>query len=98
MHFFSDPLTFEWDEGNHLKNWNKHKVSTSEIEEVFFDDRKKIFPDPVHSNQEIRKLLIGKTRKGRLLFVVFTIRNLSVRVISARDLNKREKELYEKTN
>lgn len=98
MEFFLNPLSFEWDAGNQDKNWIKHTVSTSEIEETFFDNDKKLYPDPIHSHQEARKLLIGKTKKGRLLFVVFTIRNKKVRVISARTLNKKEKELYEKAN
>ncbi len=92
-----EPLEFEWDGANQDKNWQKHKVNHSEAEEVFFDDRKKLYPDPIHSKNESRKIIIGKTKKDRVLFIVFTIRRQKVRVISARDLNKREEGLYEKT-
>lgn len=91
-----DPVAFEWDNGNEQKNWEKHKVSTIEAEEVFFDERKKLYPDPTHSKKEPRKIIIGATKKNRALFIVFTIRRKKVRIISARDLNTRERGLYEK--
>jgi hypothetical protein len=91
------PLSFEWDNGNQDKSWQKHQVSIVEAEEAFFDQNKKLYPDPIHSGKESRKILIGKTQKNRVLFIVFTIRKEKVRIISARDLNKREKGLYEKT-
>ena len=92
-----DPIAFEWDEGNRDKNREKHGVSASEVEEVFFDANKRAYPDPVHSLTEPRSIIVGKTKQGRLLFVVYTIRDRKIRVISARDLNKkREVDLYEK--
>ena len=92
-----DPIAFEWDEGNSDKNREKHGVSVSEIEEVFFDSNKRAYPDPRHSLTEPRSIIVGETRLGRLLFVVYTIRDKKIRVISARDLNKkREVDLYEK--
>ena len=98
MIVISQPIEFEWDENNKDKNWIKHKVRNEEAEEVFFDDNKKLYFDPTHSHQEKRYIIVGKTKKKRLLFVVFTLRKNKVRVISARDLNKRkEKQLYEKT-
>ena len=66
-----------------------------ECEEVFFDYKKKILKDKIHSGKEERYLLIGKTKKQRLIFLVFTIRKNKIRVISARDLNKKEYKLYE---
>lgn len=87
---------FEWDQGNKKKNWLSHRVSNEECEEVFFDPFKKIARDVFHSDHEERYILIGQTKKNRLLFVVFTVRKQKVRVISARDLNKRERLLYEK--
>lgn len=95
MVVFSEPVKFVWDKGNKDKSWLKHKVSNQECEEVFEDKNKKIFKDPVHSQTEKRYILIGMTKNEKLLFIVFTMRNKKVRVISARNINKREKELYE---
>ena len=88
------PLTFEWDKGNRNKN-EKHDVADNECEEAFFDPAKVTLADPLHSESESRYILIGKTQHDRLLFVAFTLRHKKVRVISARDLNKREYFLYE---
>lgn len=91
-----EPIKFIWDKGNIDKNWKKHKVTDQECEEVFFDKNKKTFKDKLHSGGEERFRIVGKTKKGRLLFVVFTIRRAKVRIISARDINKKEVYLYEK--
>lgn len=90
-----EPVEFIWDKGNKDKNWVKHKVTDQESEEVFFDEEKKTFKDKLHSKGEERFRIIGRTKRGRLLFVVFTIRRNRVRVISARDINKKEVKLYE---
>lgn len=97
MKLISTPITFEWDKGNSDKNWIKHKIKNKEAEEVFFDENKVTFPDVLHSGREERYRIIGKTRSGRLLFVVFTIRKKVIRIISVRDINKKEVILYEKT-
>lgn len=97
MMILPHPLAFEWDRGNKAKNLNKHKVTDQECEEIFFDEDKKMYKDELHSSNEQRCVIIGKTKQERLLFVVFTIRKSKIRVISARDLNSREKALYEKT-
>lgn len=97
MKIFKSPVEFEWDEGNQDKNLIKHKVTDEECEEVFFDSRKRILKDSPHSGCEPRYILIGRTKKQRTLFVVFTIRRNKIRVISARDLNKKERKLYEKS-
>lgn len=95
----AEPESFEWDEGNSNKNLSKHNVEDREAEEVFFDPKRRLYPDPKHSQGETRRILIGKTERGRQLFVVFTIRNQRIRVISARDLNKlREADLYEEAD
>ena len=89
-----DPLRFEWDDGNRDKNWLKHGVSASEAEEVFFELHKKLANDMIHTTErEKRFILLGKTRLERLLFIVITIRENDVRVISARDVNGKEKPL-----
>lgn len=96
MQSFKKPLLFQWDSGNDSKNWTKHGVTKQEAEEVFFDREKKIAKDAIHSSKEQRFVLIGKTKEKRSLYIVFTIRNDILRVISARDLNKKEYRLLEK--
>jgi len=86
---------FDWDKGNSGKN-TKHRVEDKEAEEAFFDKAKKTFKDRVHSGQEERFRIVGKTKKGRILFIVFTIRKNKIRIISARDINRKEVGLYEK--
>lgn len=95
MKILDNPSEFQWDKGNKGKNYQKHKVTDQECEEVFFDQGKKIFKDLLHSDKEERYILLGQTKENRILFIVFTIRSGKVRVISARDLNKKEKRLYE---
>ena len=90
-----DLIKFEWDKGNSEKN-TKHKVSNKEAEEVFFDEKKYIFKDKLHSQNEERFRIIGKTKEKRLLFIVFTRREDRIRVISVRDINRKEVSLYEK--
>lgn len=92
-----EPIKFIWDKGNIDKNWEKHKVANRECEEVFFDKNKKIYKDELHSNKEVRFILLGKTKKGRLLYTVFTVRKKKIKVISARDINRKERRLYEKS-
>lgn len=89
-------IGFQWDKGNIDKNLSKHGISDQECEEVFFDRNKRILKDILHSGKENRYILLGQTKSGRLLFIVFTIRNNKIRIISARKLNKKEKHLYEK--
>ena len=89
------PSEFQWDKGNKGKNYFKHKVTDQECEEAFFDQQKKIFKDALHSGREDRFILLGKTKEGRILFIVFTLRSGKVRVISGRDLNPKERYLYE---
>ena len=87
-------LEFEWDKGNIGKN-KKHSISDREAEEVFFDNKRFIFKDKIHSQGEERFRIIGKTKKQRLLFAVFTKRGKKIRIISARGINKKEVYLYE---
>jgi uncharacterized DUF497 family protein len=86
---------FQWDEGNADKNWIKHRVSRTECEEVFFNEPLLVASDIGHSDIEPRFYALGQTDPGRLLFIVFTIRGELVRVVSARDMSKREKKEYE---
>jgi len=86
---------FEWDEGNIGKNWLKHRVTDWEAEEVFFNSPIAYGFDPEHSRKEPRFFALGQTNRGRHVFVAFTVRNALVRVISARDMNARERRSYE---
>ncbi|OGK26330.1 hypothetical protein A2954_06200 [Candidatus Roizmanbacteria bacterium RIFCSPLOWO2_01_FULL_37_12] len=88
-------VEFDWDKGNVEKNL-KHDVTDKEAEEVFFDEKRYIFKDKIHSGNEERFRILGKTNLGRLLFIAFTIRKNKIRIISARDINKKEVYLYEK--
>jgi uncharacterized DUF497 family protein len=85
---------FDWDAGNSEKNWNKHGVSTSECEEVFFNQPLLVAEDAAHSQQEARFYGLGHADGGRMLFVVFTLRGARIRVISARDMSRKERKVY----
>ena len=97
MKILKGPVEFEWDQGNRGKNFLKHRVNDEECEEIFFDTKKRVLKDVLHSNHESRYIIIGQTKKQRVLFVVFTIRKHKIRIISARDLNIKERSLYAKT-
>lgn len=96
MVFYKDAEEFEWDKGNIGKN-KRHNVEDKEAEEVFLDEGKIIFKDKLHSQIEERFIVIGKTKRDRLLYVCFTKRKKRIRIISARDINKKEVHLYKKT-
>jgi uncharacterized DUF497 family protein len=88
-------IGFEWDEGN-IEHIAEHDVIPDEAEEVFSDTDNVLDEDIEHSVIEDRFLIIGKTEKGRLLYQIFTRRGDKIRVISSRDINKKEVFLYEK--
>jgi len=85
---------FQWDEGNLIKIWEKHRVSPSECEEAFFNRPLLAAADEKHSAAEPRYYLLGHTDRGRRIFVVFTILGTLIRVITARDMNRGERRLY----
>lgn len=89
------PLEFDWNEANKDKNWEKHKVDFRECEEVFSNEQLKTFYDIKHSQEENRFIALGITGKGRRLYVVFMIRDRKIRVVSARDMSRKERRLYE---
>ena len=86
---------FEWDEGNREKNKLKHDVSTGESEQIFFNEPLIILNDVKHSQTEQRYSAFGRTNTGRMLTIVYTVRGSNIRVISARDMNKKERLFYE---
>ena len=91
---FEDCLGFYLDEGNSEKNWILHQVSRNECEQVFFNAPIIVGDDLFHSQSEKRWFLLGKTDKRRQLFIFFTIRDKLIRVISARDMSKKERRIY----
>jgi len=87
---------FEWDEGNATKNWIKHKVSHLESEQIFFNKPLIVQDDLAHSKSEERWFALGKTDKDRRLMTVFTVRKDKIRIISSRDMSRKERNIYEK--
>jgi|AP45_3_1055517.scaffolds.fasta_scaffold205013_2 uncharacterized DUF497 family protein len=85
---------FQWDDGNIDKNWQKHKVKYTECEEVFFNQPLMVIDDNKHSKYEKRYFVLGQTDVDRKLFIAFTIREKKIRIISARDINKKERRIY----
>jgi len=89
-------IGFKWDEGNSRKN-EQHGVSMAEAEQVFFNSPLLVLPDPRHSEAELRFHALGKTNEGRRLHIAFTLRDAGqfIRVISARDMHRKERVIYE---
>lgn len=93
---------FEWDRGNsnkqvcfsRNKNWSAHRVSDGETEEIFFHEALLFFEDTKHSDKEKRYYALGQTNDSRKLFCAFTVREDNIRIISARDMSKRERARY----
>lgn len=95
---FTKITDFDWDKGNIRKN-DKHGVSMAESEQVFFNQPLLLLGDMKHSEVEHRFHALGKTDEGRTLHITFTLRNSGekIRVISARDMHKKERTIYEQT-
>jgi len=93
---FTQITGFDWDDGNRRKN-DKHGVTAAEAEQVFFNDPLLVLTDSVHSRSEPRYHALGKTDSGRRLHITFTLRldNSKIRVISARDMHRKERGIYE---
>jgi uncharacterized DUF497 family protein len=87
----------DWDDGNARKSEEKHDVSMAEAEQVFFNDPLLLLEDEKHSQRESRIHALGKSDEGRLLHITFTLRHTGekIRVISARDMHKKERRIYE---
>lgn len=85
---------FEWDKGNEQKN-AKHCVTPAEAEQVFLNEPLVVLDDLKHSDTEQRYHALGQTGEGRLLHITFTIRTNMIRVISARDMHRKERAIYE---
>ena len=89
---------FQWDRGNERKSVDKHGVSRVEAESVFMNEPLLIVEDPGHSQSEPRYHGLGVSNGGRRLHVTFTLReqDTMIRVISARDMSRKERMHYER--
>ena len=85
---------FDWDQANVEKNWESHRVAFWEAEEVFFNEPLLVRSDATRSKLEARHMTLGITDAGRLLFISFTVRRHLIRVISARDMTRKEAITY----
>jgi uncharacterized protein len=95
----SKVIGFQWDEGNARKN-EHHGVSMAEAEQVFFNAPLLVLTDTKHSETEPRFHALGKTNEGRRPHITFTLRDAGqlVRVISARDMHRKERMIYEQAS
>jgi len=92
---FDNFVGFQWDQGNIDKNLIKHNVENWESEQVFFNKPLLVLDNPKHSIPEKRWAAFGRTDADRFLVVIFTRRGSLIRVISARDMNKKERKFYD---
>ena len=90
---------FDWDAGNERKSLEKHAASRFEAEQVFFNHPLLILVDKKHSQIEDRYHALGRTNDARLLHITFTLRsaNTLIRIISARDMHRKERIIYEQS-
>jgi uncharacterized protein len=90
---------FDWDAGNARKN-DKHEVSMAKAEQVFFNAPLLLLDDVTHSQRELRLHALGKTDEGRTLHITFTLRKAGqwIRVISARDMHRKERTIYDQAD
>jgi uncharacterized protein len=88
-------MRFDWDENKAASNLLKHGVSFDEAKTVFDDPLYVDFYDPAHSEDEDRYLIVGESNQRRLLIASYTERGNLIRLISAREVTRTEREVYE---
>ena len=88
-------LIFEWDEKKAIANIKKHGISFEEASTAFADDLSITIDDPLHSRDENRLILIGKSKRFNTLVVVHIERGKAIRIISARKATRKEQKYYE---
>lgn len=95
---YMDSIIFQWDQTKNLANIKKHKVSFEEAKTVFFDENARLIPDPEHSVNEERFIILGFSNKLKLLVVVHTYKENDeiIRIVSARKATKSEIKYYQK--
>jgi len=90
-------LNFEWDDKKAKSNLIKHKISFEEASTAFGDDLSITIEDPLHSDNENRLILIGKSNNNKTLIVVHIEQTDSIRLISARKATKKEQKFYKES-
>jgi hypothetical protein len=95
FNLLSECTGFDWDKHNAEKIWLRYRIVPSECEEIFFNRPLVVADDERHSEEENRFYALGHTDAGRMLFVVFTVRRNLVRVISARNMSRKERKVYQ---
>ncbi len=90
-------MEFEWDPKKAAENLRKHHISFVEAAEAFFDESAVDLFDDINSDTEIRYRIVGISRR-RLLFVAFTDRDETIRIISARKANAKQVRIYNEQN
>jgi uncharacterized DUF497 family protein len=91
-------LTFDWDPKKAARNLRIHKVSFEEAASAFADTLRSSAPDTDHSWDEDRFVMTGQSTKGRILFIVYTETDSSVRLIGARVATATERAQYEEVS
>lgn len=91
-----ETLDFEWDDGNIDKNYKKHGITQKEAEEVFVSEELYVKEDLKHSQKEERYIAFNRSQSGIYILTVFTLRKKRIRIISARQMHRKEIEKYEK--
>jgi len=90
-------MRFEWDEQKAHANLTKHGISFEEAVTVFGDPLSDTFPDPDHSLNEHRFIILGSSDSGKILVVAHTDIDATVRIISAREATATERKAYEES-
>jgi uncharacterized DUF497 family protein len=88
-------MEFEWDPKKAAVNIRKHNVTFQEAATIFGDPLAITFEDPEHSTNENRHLTFGLSIQKRLLIVSHTEKMDRTRIISARLMDRKERNIYE---
>ena len=97
MRILSTPVGFLWDDGNLNENLKKHNFTIQEAEDMFFSEPVTVAQEDRHStDRERRFYALGRTKTNRKLFAAFTTRENKVRIISVRDMSRKEISVYER--
>ncbi len=88
-------MNFEFDPRKAAINLRKHRVSFEEAITVFNDPFRSVVSDTLHSDDEQRFLTVGQSTRGRILFIVYTETDSTVRPIGARVATATERKQYE---
>lgn len=91
-------MNFEWNDQKAVANLKKHRVSFEEAIGAFFDPNGLDFFDEEHSTEEERFIRIGCSKYGRILWIIYTERQDTIRIITARKAETKERKLYDKNS